>query len=334
MSRTHSFAQRLLVIALLMITGVALVAESASAGAPVVQRQAPGYYRLALGAFEVTALNDGTIDFPMDKLLVGESPANIAADYRKAFQKLPAETSMNQFLINTGDRLVLVDTGAGGFYGPTLGNMIHNLRAAGCTPEQVDDVLITHMHADHIGGLVKNGQRVFPNAVLHVNKVEYDYWMNRANRAGAPEAIRSTFDVAPKMLNPYLAAGKLQLFQGATRIVPGIRAIPEAGHTPGHSFFVVESRGATLVLWGDVVHSAPVQFHDPSVRIVWDSDGRKAEHVREAAFADAAAHGYLIGAAHLPFPSFGHVARTDNGKGYRYVPLNYTQNRPAKDGGH
>ncbi|AHX13402.1 beta-lactamase [Dyella jiangningensis] len=333
-SRTHSFARKLLVSALVMASGSTFVAETASAGAPIVQTQAPGYYRLVLGAFEVTALNDGTIDFPMDKLLIGESPDEITADYRKVFQKLPAESSMNQFLINTGDRLVLVDTGAGSFYGPTLGNTVNNLRAAGYTPEQVDDVVITHMHVDHIGGLAKNGQRFFPNAVLHVDKAEYNYWMNQANSAGASEAVRICFEVAPKMFNPYLAAGKLKLFQGDTQIAPGIRATPEAGHTPGHSFFVVESKGAKLVLWGDVVHSAPVQFHDPSVRIVWDSDDKRAEHVREIAFADAAARGYLIGAAHLPFPSFGHITKADSGKGYLYVPLNYTKNRSVENGGH
>lgn len=334
MRNTHGFARKLLVSALAIATGSTFIADNANAEAPMALTQAPGYYRLMLGAFEVTALSDGTIDFAMDKLLIGKSPGEIAADYRKVFQTLPAESSMNQFLINTGNRLILVDTGAGAFYGPTLGNTLKHLRAAGYAPEQIDDVVITHMHVDHIGGLAKDGQRIFPNAVVHVDKAEYDYWMNHANAARASEAVQINFDVAPKMFGPYLDAGKLRLHQGDTQIAPGIRAVPTAGHTPGHSFFVVESKGAKLVLWGDVVHSAPVQFHDPSVRIVWDSDDRKAEHVREVAFADAAEHGYLIGAAHLPFPSFGHIAKADGGRGYLYVPLNYTQNHRTESHGH
>ncbi|WP_426703043.1 MBL fold metallo-hydrolase [Rhodanobacter sp. Col0626] len=334
MFHSHRFTHAFLAGALALGIGSALVSKDAPAGTPIIRTQVPGYYRLILGDFEVTALSDGTIDFPMGQLLIGASSEEIKASYRKMFQQLPVELSMNQFLINTGSKVVLVDAGAGAFYGPTLGNTIGNLRAAGYAPEQVDVVVITHMHVDHIGGLVQNGQRAFPNAVLRVDKADYDYWMNRANEARASEAVRINFDVAQKTFGPYRVAGKLQLFHGNTRIAPGIRAVPQPGHTPGHSFLVVENKGAKLVLWGDVVHSAALQFRDPSVRIAWDSDDRKAEHVREAAFADAARNGYLVGAAHLSFPSFGHVARSENGSGYVYVPMNYTQNRHEDAGGN
>ncbi|WP_213949886.1 MBL fold metallo-hydrolase [Luteibacter sp. dw_328] len=330
MTHRHRFCRAFLASVLVIGIGSTFVTEHASAAAPIVGTQAPGYYRLMLGDIEVTALSDGTIDFRMDKLLIGASADTIKGDYRRAFQSIPAESSMNQFIVNTGSRLVLVDTGAGTFYGATLGKMTDNLRSAGYAPEQIDEVVITHMHADHIGGLVTNGDRTFPNAVLRVDKAEFDYWMNPANEARASKAVRINFDVAQKTFGPYIAAGKIQLFDGETPIAPGIRAIPQPGHTPGHSFIAVESKGKKLVLWGDVVHSSVVQFRDPSVRIVWDSDNREAERVRLAAFADAARNGYLIGAAHLPFPSFGHVARSDDGKGFIYVPLNYTQNRQGE----
>lgn len=307
------------------ITSVML--PTAHAAAPKVGAQAPGYYRITVGDIEVTALSDGTIDFPMDTLLVGNPSSEIRAAYKRAFQELPAETSMNQFLINTGSKIVLVDTGAGAFFGPTLGNTVASLRAAGYGPEQVDEVVITHMHADHTGGLVQNEQRTFTNAVVRIARADLDFWMNPANEAKAPEGVRASFNVAQKALAPYIEAGKLEPFDGQTVIAPGISAVPAAGHTAGHTYYAVESKGEKLLIWGDVVHSAAVQFKDPSVRIAWDSDEHAAKNAREKVLADAARGGYLIAGAHLPFPGLGHVTRAVGDKGYIFVPVTYSANR-------
>ena len=315
------------------LTAACLAAASSSvvyAAAPIVGTQAPGYYRVMVGDIEVTALSDGTIDFPMDTLLTGESASQIRDAYEHAFQKLPAETSMNQFLINTGNKLVLVDAGAGMVFGPTLGNTVANLRAAGYTPEQVDEVVITHMHADHTGGLVHDGLRTFPNAELRIDKADVEYWMNPANEASAPEGVRVSFSVAQKTLGPYIAAGKLKTFIGETEIVPGVQAEPAHGHTAGHSYYVVQSKGEKLLVWGDVVHSAAVQFKDPSVRIAWDSDDHAAEGSREKVLADAARNRYLVAGAHLPFPGLGHVVAAADGKTYAFVPVTYSANRPTR----
>lgn len=306
---------------------LSLLATAARAAAPLAGAQAPGYYRVTVGDTEVTALNDGTIDFPMDTLLVGESPAQILGAYKHAFQKLPAESSMNQFLVNTGTRLVLVDAGAGAYFGPTLGNTVTNLRAAGYTPEQVDDVVITHMHADHIGGLVHDGKRAFPNAVLRIAKADLAFWMSPANKTRAPEGVRASFAVAQEAISPYIEAGKLQPFEGRTEIVPGVTALPAPGHTAGHTYYAIESRGERLLVWGDVVHSAAVQFRDPSVRIAWDSDDHAAENARERIFAEAASKGYLVAGAHLPFPGIGHVTNAGEAGGYAFVPVSYSANR-------
>lgn len=118
----------------------------ALAAAPQQKSQAPGYYRLALGAFEVTALNDGTVDLPVDKLLTGAKPGQVEKALGHAYLKSPLETSVNAFLVNTGTKLVLIDTGAAGLFGPTLGRLLANLKAAGYTPEQVDEIYITHFH--------------------------------------------------------------------------------------------------------------------------------------------------------------------------------------------
>lgn len=316
-----------LLASLAIAASMAFILPAAHAAAPIRGGQAPGYYRIMVGSIEVTALSDGTIDFPMDSLLIGESPNTLRDRYEKAFQKLPQESSMNQFLVNTGTKLVLVDAGAGTFYGPTLGHTVANLRAAGYTPEQVDDVVITHMHADHIGGLAKDGKAVFPHAVLHIARADVAFWTDPANESKAPEGVRGSFAVAKAVLAPYVAAGKLKTFDGETEIVDGIRAVPAPGHTPGHSFYRVESKGDALLLWGDVVHAAAVQFSDPSVRIAWDGDDHGAEGVREAVLADAAKQGYLVGGAHLPFPALGHIARGTDGARYAFVPVTYLVNR-------
>lgn len=316
-----------LVFSLVLSATIAATAAPAHAAAPIQGGQAPGYYRIMVGAIEVTALSDGTIHFPMDTLLVGETPDAIRAAYKKAFQRLPAESSMNQFLVNTGSRLVLVDAGAGTVFGPTLGNTVASLRAAGYSPEQVDEVVITHMHADHTGGLAHDGKRTFPNAVLRIARADLDFWMNPANEAKSPEGVRPSFAVAREALAPYIASGKLEPFDGATQIVPGVRAIPAPGHTPGHTYFAVESNGEKHLAWGDVVHAAALQFAHPSVRIAWDSDDGAAEAAREKVFADAAAKGYIVAGAHLPFPGLGHVALAGDGKGYVFLPVTYSADR-------
>jgi glyoxylase-like metal-dependent hydrolase (beta-lactamase superfamily II) len=293
----------------------------AYAAAPMVKTQAPGYYRMMLGDFEITALSDGTVDLPVDKLL-HQKAAKTAQAMARSFLPLPLELSVNGYLVNTGDKLVLIDTGAASLFGPTLGKLVANLKAAGYQPEQVDEIYITHMHLDHVGGLAAAGKAAFPNAVVRAEKHDADYWLSKANLEKAPEGQKGMFQGAIASLAPYADAGKLNTFEGNTALVPGIKAVSSYGHTPGHTSYVVESKGQKLVLLGDLVHVAAVQFDDPSVTIDFDSDGKAALAQRKAAFADAARQGYLIGIAHMPFPGLGHLR--SNGKAYQYVPVNYT----------
>ncbi|QEX22616.1 MBL fold metallo-hydrolase [Hypericibacter adhaerens] len=307
----------------------AFMSDAALAAAPQQRNQAPGFYRLILGDFEITALSDGTADFPMDKILIGAKPGEVEAAFGQAFLKLPVETSVNTFLINTRTKLVLVDAGAGDLFGPTLGHTVENLRAAGYRPEEVDAVLITHFHGDHIGGLEHEGKLVFPNATVYVNEKDRSYWLNESNEANAPDDAKPSFKMARLALSPALGAGKVKPFSGDTVIFPGIKAIEAPGHTAGHTIYQIESEGQKLLLWGDLMHAAAVQFPDPEVAVQWDSDPKQAVATREKILADAAKNGYWIAGAHLPFPAFGHI-RAD-GKGYVYVPINYTMNRPPKN---
>ena len=294
----------------------------ALAGAPQLKTQAPGWYRMMLGDFEVTALNDGTFLMDLVKLLTHITPKQLDEDLSRSFLTNPVEASVNGFLINTGTKLVLVDTGAGTFFGPTVGKLLTNLAASGYRPEQVDEVYITHMHSDHIGGLIKDGKMAFPNAVVRASQPEADYWLSKAEMAAAPAAAKDAFANAQKALGPYIAAGRFKPFNGDVELVPGVRSVVTPGHTPGHTLYMVESGGEKLLLWGDLMHAATAQFPDPSVSLQYDIDLPAAMEQRKKVFADAAEHRYWVGGAHLPFPGIGHL-RT-NGSGYTYVHANYT----------
>lgn len=307
------------------ILSLLLAPAGAQAAAPQLKSQAPGYYRMALGDFEITALSDGTMDLPVEQLLTNVQPADAEALLKKQFLKSPVETSVNAFLINTGAKVVLVDTGAGVTFGPTVGKLLTTLKAAGYAPEQVDDIVITHMHGDHIGGLGNNGHRAFPNAMVHADKHDADYWLSKANLDKAPEDRKGTFQGAMASLQPYIDARKFQTFEAGATLVPGLSTLSAHGHTPGHTLYVAESKGQKLVLWGDLLHVAAVQFPKPSVTIQFDTNSPKARVAREKALADAAAGGYWVGIAHVSFPGLGHVRK--EGDGYAWVPANYSANR-------
>jgi glyoxylase-like metal-dependent hydrolase (beta-lactamase superfamily II) len=299
-----------------------LVCGSVFAGAPQLKTQVPGWYRMMLGSFEVTALSDGT--FPMDlaQLLVPMTPQKLDEDLSRSFLKNPVEASVNGFLINTGTKLVLVDTGSGTLFGPTVGKLAANLEASGYRLDQVDEIYITHMHPDHFGGLLKDGQRTFPNATVRAAQAEADYWLNKTKMAAAPAEAKDIATHAQQAFGPYIAAGRFKPFSGDVELVPGIRAVATPGHTPGHTLYIVESGGEKLLLWGDLMHAASVQFPDPSVSLRYDADMAAATEQRKKVFADAAEHRYWVGGAHLPFPGIGHL-RT-NGSGYTFVHANYT----------
>ncbi|AVA26243.1 MBL fold metallo-hydrolase [Rhizobium sp. LEGMi198b] len=317
-NRQINLTRRSLLIASCMCIGCA-VPGPLFAAAPIATSEAPGFYRLMVGDYEVMALSDGKLPLAAMKLLQGNS-ARIAEALKSDFLGEQVETSHNSFLVNTGDKLVLVDAGAGTLLGPHTGKLLGNLRSAGYRPEQVDEVYLTHMHTDHIGGLMSGEERAFPNAIIRADKRDADYWLSEEEMRAAPAEAKRFFQATMASLSPYMKAGKLKTFEGSTDLIPGIRAQPAYGHTPGHTMFEIESKGEKLLLWGDIVHVATVQFADPTVTIGYDVDRTQAEQEHWRVFDDAARSRCMIGGAHLPFPGLGHVR--DNGdKTYAYVPL-------------
>lgn len=310
------------VFALAALTaGMSMASAPAFADAPMATSAAPGYYRVMLGDFEVTALSDGVVALPVDKLLTNTQPEKTIKALQKYHLSTPTATSVNGYLINTGSKLVLIDTGAATLFGPTLGRLAKSLKAAGYTPEQVDEVYITHMHGDHVGGLMNGDQLAFPNAIVRADQHDADFWLSQANMDKAPADAKGAFQGAMASINPYVKAGKFKTFNGDTELVPGVKAIAARGHTPGHSVYAVESKGQKLMLWGDLMHVAAVQFENPSVTISFDSDSKAAMAQRLKAYAEAAKQGYMVGATHLSFPGLGYVRK--EGKAYAWVPVNY-----------
>lgn len=315
---------------LLLAVAAALVSQTAvaHAGGPMAKGPQAGWYRLKVGDFEVTALSDGTAELPMDQLLTGTTPDKVKKALAAEYVKSPMETSVNAFLVNTGTKLVLIDAGAGALFGPTLGKLVTSIKAAGYQPEQIEEIYITHMHADHAGGLVAGDKPVFPNAVVRAAKAEGDFWLSPANLEKAPADMKDFFKGAQLALRPYTSANKYKPIEGDdVELVPGVHALNAAGHTPGHTLYAIESKGERMVFWGDLMHVAAVQFPEPAVTIKFDSDSKAAAAQRKKAFADAAAKGYYVGIAHVSFPGVGHLRK--EGAGYRWIPVNYSNSTAA-----
>ncbi len=319
------FKKIALAVSLASATALAVLSSGVTmASAPLAKTPAPGYFRLMLGSFEVTAVSDGTVNLPVEKLLAEpEEKTNLALS--KSFLKAPLETSVNTYVINTGSKLVLVDTGAGVLFGPTLGKFVANLKAAGYEPAQIDDIYITHLHGDHVGGLIANGALAFPNANVHADQRDADFWLSKENMDKATGETKGLFQGAVASLSPIIAAKKFVPFNGATEFVPGIKSYPTYGHTAGHTIYVVESEGKKLLLIGDLIHVAAVQLDHPEVTISFDSDQKEAASARDKIFKEAAKDGALVGASHIQFPGLGHLLK--DGKGYEWLPVNYTQMR-------
>jgi glyoxylase-like metal-dependent hydrolase (beta-lactamase superfamily II) len=280
-----------------------------------------GYYRFRVGSVDVTTLSDGSLGFEVIEQLTNVKPGEAEKLLDKAYLKSPVEASMNAFLIHLGDRLILVDTGAGELLGPKLSKLPQSLKNVGYSPEQITDILVTHIHPDHTGGLTVGGRKVFPNAVVHVDKRELAYWTDQSAGEKAPEPTKGFFKTVAPTVGPYIASGSVQTFDGETRLFPGLRSIPGYGHTPGQSYYVLESEGEKMIFWGDIMHSADIQFYNPDITIKFDVDPAAARARRKTDFADAAKNRTLVAMPHMYFPGVGHVAR--EGNHYRWLPLPY-----------
>lgn len=308
--------------AFIVAAGPSVASEAVSKAtveAPAKKSRNAGFYGFNVGSWRITALSDGTLPLDLHPLLRGISPEQIDALLLKGFASNPFETSINGYLIDTGERLILVDVGAGELFGAVGGKLPESLAAAGYRQDQISDVLITHIHTDHSGGLMRDGQMMFPKATIHVSQADVDFFLDPANLT---KGLKPAYhEEALKTVGPYQRASKLKTFSEQSEILPGITAIPTPGHTPGHAFFRVESEGESIDFWGDIMHVGLIQFAQPAVTIDFDvnQDDARAQRLRQ--FELAASEGRLSAVAHLPFPGVGHI-RLEEGK-YDWVPVVY-----------
>ena len=283
---------------------------------PHPNQQIPPVYHRKIGDIVVTALSDGVLERThemMQDVSEDEAQVHLANAFRGAFH-----LSINSFLIYAGDRLALVETGSGNYLGPEAGKLMGNLKAAGVSPSDIDTVLLTHMHPDHSAGLtdMTTGKPNYPNAELVVHENEPKHWFDDGEMAkGTDREKQLMFQQAREQCAPY--RDRMRTFKDG-QVLPGVTAIPCHGHTPGHSGFLIESGGQSLLIWGDIVHMPEVQVPRPEVTMVVDVDPANAETSRRRIFDMAAEERLLVTGMHLHFPGFGHVARS--GDNYQFIP--------------
>src|SRR6201998_2055200 len=289
--------------------------NAAPAATPQHHDQQPGFYRLKVGDLEVTALYDGTGVFDQQWLSgTKETMEGVAKVLHEDPHTLDVVDS--GFLVNTGKQLILVDAGAGTWWGGgALGRLAGSLRNAGYTPEEVDLVLVTHLHSDHVGGLTtQDGNRVFPNAEVYVAKAESDFWLSPEIAAKAPKDAQPFFQSAQAIAAPYIKAGKWHTFSGSEPIVDGMQIVPLHGHTPGHTGYEFSSKGQKILFWGDIVHEPRVQLQHPEVTAIFDINQTAAAATRNQLLARLAREHVLIATPHTSlFPALGRLHKEASG---------------------
>jgi glyoxylase-like metal-dependent hydrolase (beta-lactamase superfamily II) len=285
--------------------------------------QVPGFYRLKVGDLEVTALFDGPGVFDPHWLNGTKATMDGVVE---ALHEDPhmMEVSDMGFLVNTGKQLILVDAGSGTWWGGgTMGRLAGSLRSAGYTPEEIDIVLVTHLHSDHVGGLTtQDGKRVFPNAQIYVAKAESDFWLSPEIAAQAPKDAQPFFQSAQAIAAPYIKADKWHTFSNSETIVDGMQLVPLPGHTPGHTGYEFSSKGQKILFWGDTLHAQNVQLQHPEVTVVFDIDPTAAAATRNQLLPKLAREDVVIAGPHMLFPGLGRLHK--EGSGYNWTPVAFT----------
>lgn len=281
---------------------------------------------IRIGEFRCFPLSDGCLTYPTHAVFPNRTDAEMA----DALAPQPVEPEMqvgySGMLVDTGKQRILIDTGAGAL-GPDTGRLPESVEACGFKPEEIDIVVLSHLHPDHIGGLRTNKKRFrFPNAEVVASRTEHDFWMSEENQAklksmsllnlGHMEEVM--LDAIQNNIPPLVSAGRLRLIEGDDEPAPGIQILPAFGHTPGH-VAVLESSGRQQLLYGADAMTHPGHVRHPEWNTVFDVLPEQAIRIRRQLLDRSASDQCLTFHYHFPFPCIGSVSRWNSG--YRWQPI-------------
>jgi glyoxylase-like metal-dependent hydrolase (beta-lactamase superfamily II) len=301
------------------------LAQTTPSNAPqdAARRQAPGYYRYRVGDVEVTAINDGSGRRPLEGFVRNAELSQVQQAMQEAFLPVDALpiTFTTLVLRGNGGGLTLIDTGNGDLGAPTSGTWMANFRAAGFDPSQVETVVISHFHGDHINGLrLKDGSAVFPKAEVMVPAAEWAFWTDDARMNQAPEAMKGAFQNVRRVFGPI--AGDVKRYEADKELVPGLTSIAAPGHTPGHTAYMLSSGSGRLMIMSDITNHPALFVRNPDWAAVFDMDADQARATRRRMLDMAAAERAQVSFYHAPFPATGHIAK--DGSGFRFVPVQWS----------
>jgi glyoxylase-like metal-dependent hydrolase (beta-lactamase superfamily II) len=299
-------------------TGHGVIATDALARAPLAKSQTSYFYRFPLGEFQATVVSDGPLALgkPADSMK-GVSEAQLSKSLSDNF--LPTDNivlEQNVLVLNTGKRLAMFDSGMGSsqIFGTTTGRLMRSLREAGIAPSDIDDIICTHAHIDHVGGLTDaKGNRLFPNATIHISQADFDFWTDAAK-------------LDDKALGPFIKHARLNLlpYKGRTKfvtdgqeVITGVTAMSAPGHTIGHTIYLIQSAGKTMAFTGDITHHQILLTEQPRTEFAYDSDPKTAVASRLRVFDMLAKDRLPMMAFHFPWPGYGHLGR-QGAESYRF----------------
>lgn len=302
--------------------GGSVAAQAQTPSSSGKSRQAPGFYRYKIGDIEVTAINDGFASRPLEGFVRNAELSQVQQAMQDAF--LPASAlpiTFTTLVLRQGDRLTLIDTGNGDLGAPTSGTWMANFRAAGFDPLEVDTVVISHFHGDHINGLrLKDGTAVFPKAEVMVPAVEWAFWMDDGRMNQAPEGMKGAFQGVRRVFGPI--AKDVKQYEADKEIVPGLTSVAAPGHTPGHTAYMLASGQGKLMIMSDITNHPALFVRNPDWAASFDMDGDVARQTRRRMLDMAASERAQVSFYHAPFPATGYIAK--DGGGFRFVPVQWS----------